>query len=140
MTKIRLARFGSRHQPHYRIVVTDSRSRRDGRFIEMLGSYNPGTGAVKLNKERAEYWISVGAQPTNTTISLLTKGDVKHSFKVAKKPFRKKEEAVAEQAEAAEPAEGESTDEAAPAEDTPAENTDQPSETAEAEAEESAKS
>src|SRR5690606_27280089 len=100
MTKIRLARFGSRHQPHYRIVVADSRSRRDGRFIESLGSYNPQTGTVQVNVERAEYWISVGAQPTNTTISLLTKGGVKHSFEVAKKPFRKKEEAVAESEDA----------------------------------------
>ncbi len=92
MTKIRLARFGSRHQPHYRIVVADSRSRRDGRFIESLGSYNPQAGTVQLNAERANYWLSVGAQPTNTTISLLTKGGVKHSFEVAKKPFRKKED------------------------------------------------
>lgn len=94
MTKIRLARFGSRHQPHYRIVVADSRSRRDGRFIETLGSFDPKAGTVQLNAERAEYWISVGAQPTNTTISLLTKGGVKHSFEVAKKPFQKKEEAA----------------------------------------------
>ena len=72
MTKIRLARFGSRHQPHYRIVVADSRSRRDGRFIESLGSYNPQAGTVQLNVERAEYWISVGAQPTNTTLTPLT--------------------------------------------------------------------
>lgn len=122
MTKIRLARFGSRHQPHYRIVVADSRSRRDGRFIESLGSYNPQAGTVQLNTERAEYWISVGAQPTNTTISLLTKGGVKHSFEVAKKPFRKKEEvkenaAVAEAETATEEVVEEATEaEAAPTE------------------------
>ena len=110
MTKIRLARFGSRHQPHYRIVVADSRSRRDGRFIESLGSYNPQAGTVQLNVERAEYWISVGAQPTNTTISLLTKGGAKHSFEVAKKPFRKKEE-VKEETPASEEAEAETATE-----------------------------
>lgn len=97
MTKIRLARFGSRHQPHYRIVVADSRSRRDGKFIEILGFYNPQNGSVKVNNERAEYWISVGAQPTNTTISLLSKGGVSHSFEVQKKPFK----AVESQPEAA---------------------------------------
>ena len=100
MTKIRLARVGSRHQPHYRVVVTDSRSPRDGRFIEILGSHNPQTGHVQLNNERAEYWLSVGAQPTNTTISLLTKAGVKHSFEVAKKPFVAKpteEEAATEE-------------------------------------------
>ena len=95
MTKIRLARFGSRHQPHYRIVAADSRSPRNGRFLESLGSFNPKAGTVQLNVERVEYWISVGAQPTNTTISLLTKGGVKHSFVVAKKPLRKKEAEVA---------------------------------------------
>jgi small subunit ribosomal protein S16 len=98
MTKIRLARFGSRHQPHYRVVVTDSRSRRDGRFIEILGSYDPRVGTLQVNKERAEYWIGVGAQPTNTTISLLTKAGVTHSFVVAKKPFQKKDEPVTEEA------------------------------------------
>ncbi len=105
MTKIRLARMGSRHQPYYRIVVADSRNRRDGRFIEILGSFNPHSGTVQLNAERAEYWISVGAQPTNTTISLLTKGGAKHTFQVQKKPFKTvevKEEAVAETPEAEE--------------------------------------
>jgi small subunit ribosomal protein S16 len=90
MTKIRLARTGSTHQPHYRIVVTDSRNRRDGRFIEILGSYHPIQGGdVTVNKERAEYWISVGAQPSNTVISLLTKGGVKHGYSVRRKPERK---------------------------------------------------
>lgn len=99
MTKIRLARYGSRHQPHYRIVVADSRARRDGRFIEIIGSYNPETHALQLNKERAEHWLSVGAQPTNTTISLLTKGGAKHNFTVQRKPVKpveKVEEPVAE--------------------------------------------
>src|SRR5690606_13762274 len=88
MTKIRLARVGSRHQPYYRIVVTDSRNPRDGRFIEVLGSFSPHSGTVQLNKERAEYWLSVGAQPTNTTISLLTKGGAQHSFSPRRKPVK----------------------------------------------------
>lgn len=119
MTKIRLARFGSRHQPRYRIVVADSRSRRDGRFIEILGNYNPENGTVTVDKERASYWISVGAQPTNTTISLLTKGGVKHTFEVQKKPIKPQEEAPKE-AETADTTD-ESADEPAGAEtaDTP---------------------
>lgn len=94
MTKIRLARVGSAHQPYYRIVVTDSRNRRDGRFIEILGSYNPHTqpSTVVLDQERATYWVSVGAQPSNTTISLLSKAGVEHPFQVHKKPIRAKEE------------------------------------------------
>lgn len=102
MTKIRLARYGSRHQPHYRIVVTDSRNPRDGCFIEILGSYNPESHHLQLNAERAEYWISVGAQPTNTTISLLTKGGVKHGFTPRRKPVKpveKPEEAAVTQSE-----------------------------------------
>lgn len=92
MTKIRLARTGSTHQPHYRIVVTDSRNRRDGRFIEILGAYHPLQGGeVTVNQERAAYWISVGAQPSNTVIGLLTKGGVKHGYAVRRKPERKAE-------------------------------------------------
>lgn len=127
MTKIRLARTGSRHQPYYRIVVTDSRNRRDGRFIEILGSFNPHSGTVQLNAERAEYWLSVGAQPTNTTISLLTKGGAKHSLQPRRKPVKpveakaeaeavKEEEAIAE--ELAEEATAEAATEEAPAEET----------------------
>jgi small subunit ribosomal protein S16 len=97
MTKIRLARTGSVHQPHYRIVVTDSRNPRDGRFLEILGSYHPlEQGAVTVNQERADYWLSVGAQPSNTVIGLLTKGGVKHGFKVRRKPQRKVEKPVEE--------------------------------------------
>jgi small subunit ribosomal protein S16 len=104
MTKIRLARTGATHQPHYRIVVTDSRNRRDGRFIEILGAYHPIQGGeVTVNQERAAYWISVGAQPSNTVIGLLTRGGVKHDFSVRRKPQRTK--AVTEEVAAAKPAE-----------------------------------
>jgi small subunit ribosomal protein S16 len=96
MTKIRLARVGSTHNPHYRIVVADSRNARDGRFIELLGSYNPQTNpsTIQINAARAQYWISVGAQVSNTVISILTRAGVEHSFKVRRKPFKKPEAEV----------------------------------------------
>lgn len=78
MIKIRLKRMGAKRKPSYRIVVADSRSPRDGRFIENLGNYDPlaDPAFVRLNQERARYWISVGAQPTDTTRSILVKEGV----------------------------------------------------------------
>ena len=75
MVKIRLKRMGMKKKPFYRIVVTDSRNARDGRFIEELGYYNPVSepNELKVNAERAKYWLSVGAQPTDTTRALLKK-------------------------------------------------------------------
>lgn len=72
---IRLTRVGRLKSPHYRLVVTDSRNPRDGRFIEILGHYQPLTKDVKLvvNEERALYWLNVGAQPSDTVRSLLRK-------------------------------------------------------------------
>jgi small subunit ribosomal protein S16 len=73
VNKIRLRRMGAKKRPSYRIVVADSRSPRDGRFIEVIGHYDPLTdpATVKINDERASYWLSVGAQPTETVRSLL---------------------------------------------------------------------
>lgn len=73
MVKIRLARFGSKKNPHYRIVVADSRKPRDGRNIESIGRYNPRTepSTIVVNEERAKYWLSVGAQPTDPVKKLL---------------------------------------------------------------------
>lgn len=70
--KIRLTRVGAKKQPCYRIVVTDSRSPRDGRFIENLGTYDPKTEPSKivLNKEKALDWLKKGAQPTGTVQKL----------------------------------------------------------------------
>ncbi|MCD6501679.1 30S ribosomal protein S16 [bacterium] len=70
---IRLRRGGKKKQAHYRIVVADSRSPRDGRFLEIIGSYNPipAEEEVRLNKERFTYWFSRGARPTDTVKSLL---------------------------------------------------------------------
>ena len=78
MVKIRLKRMGMKKQPFYRIVVSDSRSPRDGRFIEEIGYYNPMTEPVtlKFNEERAKYWVATGAQPTDTTRALLKKGGI----------------------------------------------------------------
>ena len=65
-TVIRLQRHGRRHFPFYKIVVTDRRAPRDGRFIENLGTYNPNThpATIELNFERALHWVNVGAQPS----------------------------------------------------------------------------
>ena len=73
-TVIRLQRHGRKHYPIYKIVVTDSRAPRDGRFIEKLGTYNPNTNpaAVELEFDRALYWVNVGAQPSDTVRSILS--------------------------------------------------------------------
>ena len=73
MVKIRLKRVGKRNAPSYRLVVADSRSPRDGRFIEIVGNYNPIGREKKVNLERVDYWLSVGAQPTKTVASLIKK-------------------------------------------------------------------
>ncbi|MEG1607586.1 MAG: 30S ribosomal protein S16 [Mucinivorans sp.] len=73
-TKIRLSRHGKKGYAFYHIIVADSRSPRDGKFIENLGVYNPNTNpaTIELNFERALYWISTGAQPTDTTRAILS--------------------------------------------------------------------
>lgn len=76
--KIRLARGGAKKRPFYRIVVADSRSPRDGRFIERIGSYNPMVAQdhpdrVKIDTDRAKHWLSVGAQPTDRVARFLAK-------------------------------------------------------------------
>ena len=75
MVKIRLRRMGAKKAPYYRVVDADSRSPRDGRFIEELGVYDPMAEGNKLNLdvERVKYWISQGAQPTDTVRGLLKK-------------------------------------------------------------------
>lgn len=73
--KIRLARHGAKKRPFYRIVVAENESPRDGRFLEMVGTYNPlqEPAEVFLKEERIKYWIAQGAIPTNTVKSLLKK-------------------------------------------------------------------
>jgi len=75
--RIRLQRHGNRHNPFYRVVVAENTSRRDGRYVELLGTYDPGNKNEslqrKLNLERTDYWLKVGAQPTDTVRSLIRK-------------------------------------------------------------------
>jgi small subunit ribosomal protein S16 len=73
--RIKLARGGSAHNPIYRIVVGEARVKRDGKFVEWIGTYSPkaARGQLKLNLDRADYWIGVGAKPTDTVRSLINK-------------------------------------------------------------------
>lgn len=78
MVKIRLRRTGKTKQPSYRVVVADSRSPRDGKFIEIIGHYNPirQPKVLEIKADRARYWLGVGAQPTDTVVSLLKRINV----------------------------------------------------------------
>ena len=88
--RIRLLRTGRKNAPSFRIVVADSTSPRDGRFIEIIGQYFPRQGdkAVQLNTERANHWLDVGALPSDTVRSLLRKAGVlkaRHEARLARK-------------------------------------------------------
>ena len=122
--KIRLARGGSKKRPYYRIVVTDVRNPRDGRFIEKLGTYNPllskdSNERVTLKIDRIKYWLGVGAKPTDRVLRFLDAEDIakRSPRNNPKKAIPKKdkeentEEAPAQEAPAEE----------APAEEAPAE-------------------
>ena len=76
--KIRLARFGAKKRPFYRIVVADSESPRDGRFLEKVGTYNPllDPAEIELKEDRIQYWMQQGAKPTDTVRSILAKKGV----------------------------------------------------------------
>ena len=76
--KIRLTRLGDKKSPFYRVVVADSRSPRDGKFVDILGTYNPltETPEIKINAEKAAQWLKNGAQPTDTAKELLIKSGV----------------------------------------------------------------
>lgn len=79
--KIRLTRMGKKKAPHYRIVVADSHVQRDGGWIDELGFYNPMTepSQIKLDMEKAKYWLSKGAQPTDTVRILIKKQEAKEA-------------------------------------------------------------
>ena len=95
-TKIRLKRLGKIRTPHYRVVVIDSRTKRDGRPIEEIGQYHPKNdpSVIDINSERAQYWLGVGAQPTEAVVALLKRtgdwqkhtGDTSPSGIVEQKP------------------------------------------------------
>lgn len=108
--KIRMQRGGAKHNPHYRVVVTDVRTPRDGRFVEKVGIYDPrnkhADKQVKLELERIDYWLSVGAQPSDTVRSLIKRA--------------RREAPATEAAEVAEaPVEAEASTEAPSTESTP---------------------
>ena len=75
MLRIRLSRHGAKKDPHYRVVVAERRSPRDGRFIEILGYYNPALKPVRLNLnlERIDHWMQLGAQPSGTVSNLINR-------------------------------------------------------------------
>lgn len=87
MVKLRLQRYGATKRPYYRIVAADSRSPRDGRFIEIIGTYHPieKTNVLKINEEKALKWLSQGAQPTDTVKSLFNKLGINEKFVNLKK-------------------------------------------------------
>lgn len=96
MVKIRLTRVGRRNAPYYRMVVADERRQRDGRHIEILGQYQPlranAEPHIEIDRERALYWLNVGAQPSETVRSILAGlGIMKqfHDAKMAAKKARK---------------------------------------------------
>lgn len=87
--KLRLSRVGSKKNPHYRIVASDSRSPRDGRFIEIVGHYNPQTdpSTIVVDNEKAIKWLARGAQPTNTVNKLLQISGTKEEFNQNRKKY-----------------------------------------------------
>jgi small subunit ribosomal protein S16 len=78
LVTMRLSRIGSKKRPYYRIVVIDKRRARNGRFLEVVGQYNPIANPVQMeiNAERAQYWLSKGAEPSETVRSILRKKEV----------------------------------------------------------------
>lgn len=105
MLKIRLRRTGQKHQPSYRVVVADKDSPRDGRFVEILGHYNPRTEPVtfEVKEDRVRHWVSVGAQPTETVHRLLHQRGLIETAPGERptKPSRVEREAAAAAAKAA---------------------------------------
>ena len=79
MVKIRLARGGTKKKPYYRVVVADQRRKRDGRYLEHIGFYNPmvSENRFEIDQERLKYWISVGAQPTDRINKLIKQAKTK---------------------------------------------------------------
>ncbi len=105
--KIRLARHGAKKRPYYRVVVADGRMPRDGRYIELVGRYNPLTNpkVIDINLEKVDEWIAKGAQPTNAVAHLIEvargeKPEVEKKVKVSKKAAAKAAAAAEAAAEA----------------------------------------
>lgn len=99
MVRIRLRRVGSTHQAHYRVVIADKEVPRDGRFIEIVGHYNPRTkpGTIEFKEDRVFYWLGVGAQPSETVEKLFKQVGLDERYK----RFKAGEDVETLQAEAA---------------------------------------
>jgi len=82
MAKLRLQRFGTKKRPFYRVVAADSRKKRDGRYLEIIGTYDPTKkpAFIEINNELAKKWLNEGAQPTDTVKSLFSKTGVLKEF------------------------------------------------------------
>jgi len=140
---IRLSRGGAKKRPYYKIVVTDSRKARDGKFIERIGSYNPllakdNPDRVKLDEERAKHWLSVGAQPSDRVMRFLDAAGIMErparNNPQKAEPGDKAKERVEEKAAKEEAAkEAVAAAAAAPAEEAPAAEAEAPAEEAVAE-------
>jgi small subunit ribosomal protein S16 len=102
MVKIRLSRTGRKNLATYRIVITPAREKRESNFIEQVGFYLPHDKKIEINKERVEYWMSVGAQPTETVKALLIKQGIvkapKHKKTYSHKPGKKSQERASKKA------------------------------------------
>ena len=131
---IRLSRGGAKKRPYYRIVVADSRSSRDGKYLEQIGTYNPllpkdSEDRVKLNEDRARYWVGVGAQPTDRVARFLDKAGIQeraarnnpNKAEPGEKAKERAEERAAKAAEAEEAAKTAEEETNAPAEEAAAE-------------------
>ena len=94
--KLRLKRMGKKKQPIYKVVAADSRSPRDGKFIEAIGLYNPKSdpATVEIKEDRALYWLKVGAQPTDTVKNLLTHQGIMLKRELAKKGVSEDQTAI----------------------------------------------
>jgi small subunit ribosomal protein S16 len=103
-TRIRLKRIGGKHDPHFRIVIADSRTQRDGKTIEEIGYYNPTSDppTVNVNGERALHWLRLGAQPSDTVRSLLTRAGVMAQLAPPRRPAEvEADEPISEEVEPA---------------------------------------
>ena len=131
---IRLSRGGAKKRPYYRIVVSDTRSPRDGKYLEQIGTYNPllakdSGERVKLNEDRARYWLGVGAQPSDRVARFLDAAGIKEraarsnpkKAEPGEKAKERAEERAAKQAEAEEAKKAAEAEAAAPAEEAAAE-------------------
>lgn len=117
-TKIRMSRAGAKNRPFFKIVVADSRSPRDGRFLEKLGTYNPllekgNPERVVLNVERIKYWLSVGAKPSDRIARFLHEANLGPKPVITKTPKKSAPKAKAQERAKAEAAASESKEAAA---------------------------